>query len=73
MLIKIPRTLALLEHQLRQLRDVVTPETVIIAGARAKDIHTSTLQLFERILGPTKTSLAWKKRGWFTALTPPRR
>ncbi|WP_313363592.1 23S rRNA (guanine(1835)-N(2))-methyltransferase RlmG [Mixta calida] len=60
-LIKIPRTLALLEHQLRQLRDVVTPETVIIAGARAKDIHTSTLQLFERILGPTKTSLAWKK------------
>ncbi|UQY43653.1 23S rRNA (guanine(1835)-N(2))-methyltransferase RlmG [Erwinia sp. PK3-005] len=60
-LIKIPRTLALLEHQLRQLRTVVTPETVIIAGARAKEIHTSTLQLFERILGPTKTSLAWKK------------
>jgi 23S rRNA (guanine1835-N2)-methyltransferase len=60
-LIKIPRALALLEHQLRQLREVVTPETVIIAAARAKEIHNSTLQLFERIIGPTKTSLAWKK------------
>lgn len=60
-LIKIPKTLALLEHQLRALRKVLTPETLIIAGAKAKDIHTSTLQLFERVLGETKTSLAWKK------------
>ncbi|MFE8153361.1 23S rRNA (guanine(1835)-N(2))-methyltransferase RlmG [Brenneria goodwinii] len=59
--IKIPKTMALLEYQLRQLRTVVTPQTRIIAGAKARDIHTSTLQLFERILGPTKTSLAWKK------------
>ncbi|MBJ7222562.1 MULTISPECIES: 23S rRNA (guanine(1835)-N(2))-methyltransferase RlmG [unclassified Brenneria] len=59
--IKIPKTTALLEHQLRMLRNVVTPQTRIIAGAKARDIHTSTLQLFERILGPTKTSLAWKK------------
>ncbi|MEE3662296.1 23S rRNA (guanine(1835)-N(2))-methyltransferase RlmG [Brenneria sp. g21c3] len=59
--IKIPKTMALLEYQLRKLRTVVTPQTRIIAGAKARDIHTSTLQLFERILGPTKTSLAWKK------------
>ncbi|MFC3394317.1 23S rRNA (guanine(1835)-N(2))-methyltransferase RlmG [Brenneria rubrifaciens] len=59
--IKIPKTTALLEHQLRMLRKVITPQTRIIAGAKARDIHTSTLQLFERILGPTKTSLAWKK------------
>ncbi|UJR53082.1 23S rRNA (guanine(1835)-N(2))-methyltransferase RlmG [Dickeya zeae] len=59
--LKVPKTLALLEHQLRQLREVVTPQTVIIAGAKARDIHTSTLQLFEQILGPTRTSLAWKK------------
>ncbi|MCI4238788.1 23S rRNA (guanine(1835)-N(2))-methyltransferase RlmG [Dickeya dianthicola] len=59
--LKVPKTLALLEHQLRQLREVVTPQTVIIAGAKARDIHTSTLQLFEQILGPTHTSLAWKK------------
>lgn len=60
-LIKIPKTLALLEHQLRALRHVVMPETLIVAAAKAKDIHTSTQQLFERILGESKTSLAWKK------------
>lgn len=60
-IIKVPKTLALLEQQLLALREVVTPDTQIIAGAKARDIHTSTLQLFEKILGPTKTSLAWKK------------
>lgn len=60
-LIKIPKTLALLEQQLRALRQVVTPETRIIAGTKARDIHTSTLELFEKILGPTTTTLAWKK------------
>ncbi|MGM3173079.1 23S rRNA (guanine(1835)-N(2))-methyltransferase RlmG [Dickeya lacustris] len=59
--IKVPKTLALLEHQLRQLCAVVTEHTVVIAAAKARDIHTSTLELFEQILGPTRTSLAWKK------------
>jgi len=60
-LIKVPKTLALLEFQLRALRDVVTPATQIVAAGKAKDIHTSTLQLFEKILGATTTSLARKK------------
>lgn len=60
-MIKVPKTLALLEHQLRALRDVLAPDTVILAAARAKEIHTSTLKLFEKIIGETKTSLAWKK------------
>jgi len=60
-LIKIPKTLALLEQQLRALRLVATAETRIIAGAKARDIHNSTLALFEKILGPTTTTLAWKK------------
>jgi 16S rRNA m(2)G 1207 methyltransferase (EC 2.1.1.52)/23S rRNA m(2)G-1835 methyltransferase (EC 2.1.1.52) len=60
-LIKIPKTLALLEQQLRALREVVTPETRIIGGAKARDVHNSTLELFEKILGTTTTTLAWKK------------
>lgn len=60
-LIKVPKTLALLEQQLRALRKVVTAQTRIIAGAKARDIHTSTLELFEKVLGPTTTTLAWKK------------
>ncbi|ECG9614363.1 23S rRNA (guanine(1835)-N(2))-methyltransferase RlmG [Salmonella enterica] len=60
-LIKVPKTLALLEQQLRALRKIVTAQTRIIAGAKARDIHTSTLELFEKVLGPTTTTLAWKK------------
>jgi 23S rRNA (guanine1835-N2)-methyltransferase len=60
-LIKIPKTLALLEQQLRALRGVVTPQTRIIAGTKARDVHNSTLALFEKVLGPTTTTLAWKK------------
>ncbi|EAM5563983.1 23S rRNA (guanine(1835)-N(2))-methyltransferase RlmG [Salmonella enterica] len=60
-LIKVPKTLALLVQQLRALRKVVTAQTRIIAGAKARDIHTSTLELFEKVLGPTTTTLAWKK------------
>jgi len=60
-LIKIPKQLALLEQQLSALRTVVTPQTRIIAGAKARDIHNSTLALFEKSLGPTTTSLALKK------------
>ncbi|ECF4922868.1 23S rRNA (guanine(1835)-N(2))-methyltransferase RlmG [Salmonella enterica] len=60
-LIKVPKTLALLEQQLRALRKVATAQTRIIAGAKARDIHTSTLELFEKVLGPTTTTLAWKK------------
>ncbi len=60
-LIKIPKTMALLEQQLRALRKVVTPETRIIGGTKARDVHTSTLELFEKVLGTTTTTLAWKK------------
>ncbi|MEH6629046.1 MAG: methyltransferase [Motiliproteus sp.] len=60
-LIKIPKTLALLEHQLHQLKPHITPDTRIIAAGMVKHIHRSTLELFTRIIGPTHTSLAKKK------------
>ncbi|HHP7836243.1 TPA: 23S rRNA (guanine(1835)-N(2))-methyltransferase RlmG [Serratia marcescens] len=60
-LIRVPKALALLEQQLRALRHVVTEDTLIVAGAKARDVHTSTMQLFEKVLGTTRTSLAWKK------------
>lgn len=60
-LIKVPRTLALLEYQLAMLSHVVTENTVIVAGAKVKEIHNSTLAIFEKYLGETKTSLAKKK------------
>lgn len=60
-LIKIPKSKALLEHQLYSLRELIGPDTRIIAAGMSRSIHSSTLKLFESILGPTTTSLAWKK------------
>lgn len=60
-LYKIPKSNALLIEQLIQLNDNYGPEVLFIATDRAKDIHSSTLKLFDKYLGETKTSLAVKK------------
>ncbi|WP_426414862.1 methyltransferase [Aestuariirhabdus sp. LZHN29] len=60
-LIKVPKTLSLLEYQLRQLRPHIDANTRIIAAGMVRNIHRSTLQLFEQLIGPTRTSLARKK------------
>lgn len=71
-LIRIPKSLALLEYQLQQVRQAVTQDTLIIAGGKTRDIHNSTLALFERYLGHTTTSLAVKKaRLIFCQVTQP--
>jgi len=60
-IIKIPKNLAMLEDELFRIRDNCDENTVILAGAMSKHIHSSTLKLFDRILGTTTTSLARKK------------
>jgi len=60
-LIKVPKTLALLEYQLSALREICAPGAVIMGGGMVKAIHTSTLKLFEKYVGVTKSSLAKKK------------
>ncbi|MCX4680887.1 methyltransferase [Streptomyces sp. NBC_01433] len=61
LLVRVPKSLALLEDQLHRLAPSVHAGTVVIGTGMVKEIHTSTLKLFERILGPTRTSLAVKK------------
>lgn len=61
LLIRVPKSLALLEDQLYRLAPHVHEGTVVVGAGMVKEIHTSTLRLFEKILGPTKTSLAEKK------------
>lgn len=60
-LLKIPKSLAMLEDQLHRIRPVCDAATKIIAAGMTKNIHISTMALFEKILGSTKTSLARKK------------
>ncbi|WP_142152500.1 methyltransferase [Streptomyces sp. SLBN-31] len=61
LLVRVPKSLALLEDQLLRLAPAVHEGTVVVGTGMVKEIHTSTLELFERILGPTRTSLAVKK------------
>ncbi|WP_415953221.1 methyltransferase [Streptomyces sp. KLOTTS4A1] len=61
LLVRVPKSLALLEDQLHRLAPALHEGSVVIGTGMVKEIHTSTLQLFERLVGPTKTSLAKKK------------
>ncbi|MFI8535472.1 methyltransferase [Streptomyces aquilus] len=61
LLVRVPKSLALLEDQLLRLAPGVHEDTVVVGTGMVKEIHTSTLKLFERIIGPTRTSLAEKK------------
>lgn len=61
LLVRVPKSLALLEDQLLRLAPALHEGTVVVGTGMVKEIHTSTLKLFERILGPTRTSPAEKK------------
>ncbi|APD85098.1 23S rRNA (guanine(1835)-N(2))-methyltransferase [Alteromonas sp. Mex14] len=69
--VKVPRALALLEQQLIDLQKYITPDTQIIATGKVKAITKSVLNLFERYIGPTTTSLAKKKSRLIFALPRP--
>lgn len=61
LIVRVPKSLAFLEDQLHRIAPAVHSGTVIIGTGMVKEIHTSTLKLFERIIGPTRTSLAVRK------------
>ncbi|MEU8517135.1 methyltransferase [Kitasatospora sp. NPDC048722] len=61
LLVRVPKSLALLEDQLHRLAPAVHPGTVVIGTGMVTEVHTSTLELFEKVLGPTRTSLAVRK------------
>ncbi|MBO2453360.1 methyltransferase [Actinomadura barringtoniae] len=61
LLVRVPKSLALLEDQLHRLAPAVHAGTVVVGTGMAKEIHTSTLRLFETIIGPTRTSPAVRK------------
>ncbi|TRV78059.1 methyltransferase [Streptomyces sp. 130] len=61
LLVRVPKSLAFLEDQLHRIAPAVHAGTVIVGTGMVKEIHTSTLSLFERVIGPTRTSLAVRK------------
>ncbi len=60
-LIRIPKTTALLEDQLARLRAHSHTGTVIVAAAMIKHLQKSAFACLEQFVGPVTTSLAVKK------------
>jgi 23S rRNA (guanine1835-N2)-methyltransferase len=61
LLIKVPKTLALLEDQLLRLRPKLRSDSLIIAAGMVKNLPVTVWKLLETLIGPTNTSLAEKK------------
>lgn len=60
-LIRIPKTLALLEEQLIRLQSHMHADTLIVAAGMVKHLPRSAGDLLERYIGPVQASLAEKK------------
>ena len=66
-LIRVPKTLALLEEQLIRLQGQLAPGAQVIAGAMIKHLPRAAGDLMERYIGPVQASLAVKKARLLTA------
>ncbi|WP_109513955.1 methyltransferase [Pseudomonas ovata] len=60
-LIRIPKTLALLEEQLIRLQGQLAPGAQVVAAAMIKHLPRSAGELLEEYVGPVQASLAVKK------------
>lgn len=60
-LLKLPNNHSYLQYILQQLAAVVTPQSIILASAKAKDISRNVLAMFDNTLGPATASLTVKK------------
>ncbi len=60
-LIRVPKTLALLEEQLIRLQSHISDRTIIVAAGMIKHLPRSAGDLLERYIGPVQASLAEKK------------
>jgi 16S rRNA (guanine1207-N2)-methyltransferase len=66
-LLRVPKTLALLEEQLIRLHGQLAPGARVIAGAMLKHLPRSAGELMEQYIGPLQASLAVKKARLLTA------
>lgn len=60
-LIRVPKTLALLEEQLIRLQGQLAPGARVVAAAMVKHLPRAAGDLLERYVGPVQASLALKK------------
>lgn len=70
-LLRVPKSLALLEDQLSRLRAQLTDDARLVAGAMIKHLPSSAGDLLARYAGPYQASLAWKKARLLSAVMDP--
>ncbi|HGA2318750.1 TPA: methyltransferase [Pseudomonas putida] len=66
-LVRVPKTLALLEEQLIRLQGHLAPGAQVIAAAMIKHLPRAAGDLMEKYIGPVQASLAQKKARLLTA------
>ncbi|NBA96477.1 methyltransferase [Pseudomonas sp. R5(2019)] len=71
-LVRVPKTLALLEEQLIRLQGHLAPGAQVIAGAMVKHLPRAAGDLLEKYIGPVQASLAQKKARLLTASHEPK-
>jgi 16S rRNA (guanine1207-N2)-methyltransferase len=71
-LIRVPKTLALLEEQLIRLHGQLAPGAQVIAAAMVKHLPRAAGDLLERYIGPVQASLAVKKARLLVATPEPK-
>jgi 16S rRNA (guanine1207-N2)-methyltransferase len=71
-LIRVPKTLALLEEQLIRLQGQLAPGAQVIAAAMVKHLPRAAGDLLERYIGPVQASLAVKKARLLIATAEPK-
>lgn len=71
LLLKAPKTLALLEDELIRLRPQMHAGTQVIVAGMVKALTSRVWELLEKLVGPTTTSRAWKKARMIFAQVDP--
>ena len=71
-LIRVPKTLALLEEQLIRLQGQLAPGAQVVAAAMIKHLPRAAGDLLERYIGPVQASLAVKKARLLIATAEPK-
>jgi 16S rRNA (guanine1207-N2)-methyltransferase len=69
--VKVPKSLALLADALHRIRPHLHVGSVVVGAGMTRDVHRSTLGLFERLVGPTTTTLARRKARLILAAVDP--
>ncbi len=70
-LIRVPKSLSLLEHQLHEVRTIVKPHTPVICAGMEKHLSRRVNTLLGDLIGAPTASLGWRKARLIMAYADP--